>query len=100
MFGALQLSPHDLCEQRSLPFQLVSLRSRLSFPLALYSFTDDRALYSFGYNEYGQLGLGNTTNTLSPELVTSLASMAVKKVVAGFKHTAIIAGTLRHQYSQ
>ena len=36
-----------------------------------YALADNGDLYSWGYNNYGQLGLGNTTQTLTPTLAAT-----------------------------
>ncbi len=52
---------------------------------------EDGNLYSFGDNIYGQLGLGNNTNTNIPTLVTVQDDLKVKVVSCGKLHTVIIA---------
>ena len=47
-------------------------------------------LYVWGDNTCGQLGLGDETNRLRPELVRSLRSSRVSKISAGKSHSAII----------
>ncbi len=46
--------------------------------------------YSFGRNDAGQLGLGDTTDKNVPTLVTALAGLRVKAVSCGSEHTIII----------
>jgi alpha-tubulin suppressor-like RCC1 family protein len=57
-----------------------------------YSYTaaikTDGTLWTFGYNNAGQLGLGDTTNRSSPVQVGSLTTWA--SVAAGFNHAAAI----------
>jgi alpha-tubulin suppressor-like RCC1 family protein len=50
--------------------------------------TTDNKLYAWGYNYYGMLGLGNTTNYSSPVQVGALTTWAV--VVAGNSHTGAV----------
>eukprot|EP00877_Chromochloris_zofingiensis_P008815 jgi/Chrzof1/4187/Cz14g02070.t1 len=49
--------------------------------------TDDGALYSFGRNQNGQLGHGNTSDVLSPKLVEGLKCKVVTSIAAGAEHT-------------
>jgi len=48
------------------------------------------ALYSFGYNDLGQLGIGNTTNKTTPVAVTLAAGVAPTAVAAGTYHSMAI----------
>jgi alpha-tubulin suppressor-like RCC1 family protein len=48
----------------------------------------DGTLWTWGYNFYGQLGLGNTTNYSSPKQVGALTNWS--KISAGSYHTAAI----------
>jgi len=54
---------------------------------------DDGKLFTFGRNQNGQLGLGDTHDRLKPELVTVLADagrpVLVKKAAGGAEHSAI-----------
>ena len=52
----------------------------------------DGYLYSFGFNDHGQLGLGNNTNSNVPTLVTVSDDLKVKAVSCGENHTVVIAG--------
>lgn len=47
-------------------------------------------LYSWGQNNHGQLGHGDTTIRLRPELIRSLKSAKVIQVAAGKNHTMVI----------
>ena len=47
--------------------------------------TDDGMVYSFGNNEYGELGLGNYENYNSPQLISSLKD--VEFIECGGNHT-------------
>ncbi|KAL6771439.1 UVR8 [Auxenochlorella protothecoides x Auxenochlorella symbiontica] len=49
-------------------------------------------LYTWGWNKYGQLGLGNHENQSRPSLVSSLSTSAVHSVSGGWRHTLVIAG--------
>ncbi|XP_072763716.1 RCC1 and BTB domain-containing protein 1-like [Anoplolepis gracilipes] len=46
-----------------------------------------RNVYSWGINNYGQLGIGNCTNQALPCLIVSLTNDTIVKVVCGFAHT-------------
>lgn len=47
-------------------------------------------VYAFGRNNYGQLGLGQTGDSLLPQRIISLQNVTVCKVAAGFYHSAVI----------
>jgi alpha-tubulin suppressor-like RCC1 family protein len=49
-------------------------------------------VYSFGDNSYGQLGLGNTDEQSTPQLISSLQNEKIKNVVCGAHHTIITTG--------
>ena len=51
-------------------------------------------LYSFGLNDRGQLGLGDTKVRWSPTLVESLSHVKIKHVSCGSSHAGIVTGTL------
>jgi len=48
----------------------------------------DGRIACWGYNNYGQLGTGNTTQTMVPKEVTSIANAT--KLVCGYNHTCAI----------
>ncbi|TMW56352.1 hypothetical protein Poli38472_006362 [Pythium oligandrum] len=48
---------------------------------------DDGTVYSFGRNDYGQLGLGHKRHTPTPSLVDTLGRMRVVQVACGCYHT-------------
>ena len=52
--------------------------------------TEDGNLYSFGKNEFGQLGLGNIGDKNEPKLVTIPGGLKVKAASCGYHHTVII----------
>eukprot|EP00879_Flechtneria_rotunda_P006078 GHRR01006391.1.p1 GENE.GHRR01006391.1~~GHRR01006391.1.p1 ORF type:complete len:467 (+),score=165.58 GHRR01006391.1:204-1604(+) len=51
--------------------------------------TVDGKLYTFGRNQNGQLGHGNTNDVLSPKMVEELQGKFVTSVAAGAEHSAI-----------
>jgi Mg2+ and Co2+ transporter CorA len=53
-----------------------------------------KEVYSFGQNNYGQLGLGKTTHQNTPQLISSLKNEKIKNVVCGYCHTIITTGNL------
>lgn len=52
--------------------------------------TEDGALYSWGLNDFGQLGTGDTTSREEPTHLTFFADKQVKHVIAGMEHTVVI----------
>ena len=51
---------------------------------------NDGTLWSCGYNEYGQLGLGNTTDRTTFTQVTTNINNDVKQIACGYYHTFIL----------
>jgi alpha-tubulin suppressor-like RCC1 family protein len=52
----------------------------------------ETGVYCFGLNEVGQLGLGNTINQTTPQLMTSLKNEKIKNIACGDVHTIINTG--------
>eukprot|EP01114_Cavostelium_apophysatum_P015328 TRINITY_DN4148_c0_g2_i2.p1 TRINITY_DN4148_c0_g2~~TRINITY_DN4148_c0_g2_i2.p1 ORF type:complete len:779 (+),score=239.68 TRINITY_DN4148_c0_g2_i2:397-2733(+) len=52
--------------------------------------TDRGELFTFGFNEKGQLGLGHRFNKEEPQLVTALTGENIKNVSCGQQHMACI----------
>lgn len=52
--------------------------------------TDQGALFTWGENAYGRLGLGDTKRRYGPELVRSMAVQRVTDVSLGTKHSACL----------
>ncbi|KAH3745060.1 RCC1/BLIP-II protein [Pelomyxa schiedti] len=51
---------------------------------------DDFQLYTWGFGEYGQLGLNNTQSEFRPQPVESLQGVSVSQVACGGGHTLIL----------
>ncbi|TYZ63890.1 hypothetical protein PybrP1_006253, partial [[Pythium] brassicae (nom. inval.)] len=49
--------------------------------------TDDGAVYTFGRNDFGQLGLGHAKHVARPTLVSALARVRVVQAACGCYHT-------------
>jgi alpha-tubulin suppressor-like RCC1 family protein len=47
----------------------------------------DGALYAWGCNSYGQLGLGNQSGQQKPTLVSSLAGIPIAFIACGGNHS-------------
>src|SRR5580693_3883370 len=59
--------------------------------IASHSFiiTED-GLYSFGYNDYGQLGLGNNTHQNIPQKITQFNSSNIVSIACGDYHSFVL----------
>lgn len=49
-------------------------------------------MFSFGNNDYGQLGVADIESTVKPVCVTALSDHAIVKVSCGNNHSAVLAG--------
>jgi alpha-tubulin suppressor-like RCC1 family protein len=49
-------------------------------------------VYAWGYNRYGQLGLGHTTDASTPQLISALAGKDIARVVGSAYMSAAITG--------
>ena len=56
------------------------------------SILESGEVYSWGWNSYGQLGLGNNNNQSEPQLISSLNNKAIRISCGGY-HTIILTGT-------
>jgi hypothetical protein len=54
-----------------------------------------KEIYSFGWNNCGQLGLGNTIDQTTPQLISALKNEKIKNVVCGYQHSIIITGKFK-----
>ncbi|CAM6119340.1 unnamed protein product [Calypogeia fissa] len=50
----------------------------------------DGRLHGWGWNKFGQVGVGNTDDQNSPQLVKNLADQTVTQVSCGWRHTVCI----------
>ena len=51
-------------------------------------------MFSFGSNEYGELGLGHEQPTTTPTLVPIKEGVAIYRIACGRNHSAAIDGLL------
>lgn len=52
--------------------------------------TNDGKVYGTGYNENGQLGLGNSTDFNTPQLISDISNLTIGSVSAGYRHTLFL----------
>jgi alpha-tubulin suppressor-like RCC1 family protein len=52
--------------------------------------TNDGKVYSCGFNEGGQLGLGNTTQQTTPQPISTLNSFTITAIACGRDHTVFL----------
>jgi alpha-tubulin suppressor-like RCC1 family protein len=52
--------------------------------------TNDGKVYGTGFNNKGQLGLGNLTNYNSPQLISDISNLTIGSVSAGYRHTLFL----------
>jgi alpha-tubulin suppressor-like RCC1 family protein len=55
----------------------------------------ENGVYSFGRNSYGQLGLGNTTDQSTPQLILTLKNERIINAVCGGTHSIVITGKFK-----
>jgi E3 ubiquitin-protein ligase HERC4 len=53
----------------------------------ILSFFSDGALYAWGFNSYGQLGIGSQTGQEKPTLVSSLNGIPIAFIACGGNHS-------------
>ena len=53
----------------------------------------DGSVYSFGRNDYGQLGLGNNEASRVPLRIEALSTLAIKDVTSGCYHSIALTKT-------
>ena len=66
---------------------IVDVIAGASFSLAV---TDSGDVFSWGWGEFGQLGLGQTTSARRPTLITALAGVPIVKVSSSGSHVVAI----------
>ena len=49
-------------------------------------------MFSFGTNEYGELGLGHMTSVTTPTFISKLKDIAIYRIACGRNHSAAIDG--------
>ena len=93
--GELGLSNSGTTTHRSSPVQvglLTDWQHVAAGQMHTYAVKTDGTLWSWGYNNAGQLGLGNTTNRSSPVQVGSLTNW--QQVAVGNEHTVAILASI------
>ena len=56
--------------------------------------TEGNEVFSFGSNEYGELGLGHEESTTAPSLVLFSGEPAIYRIACGRNHSAAVDGKL------
>ncbi|KAG6551955.1 hypothetical protein Mapa_006572 [Marchantia paleacea] len=79
------LVPHQVAALKNNP--IVQISGGWRHTVALDS---SGRLYGWGWNKFGQVGVGNTDDQTSPQLVKNLAEEKVKQVSCGWRHTVCI----------
>ena len=57
------------------------------------------AIYTWGWNAHGQLGLGHKENVETPSQVISLEKERITQVAAGWRHTVVLSRNTGHMYA-
>ncbi len=78
-------SPFKIEHPPATKFEMISCGYHHSLALS-----SDRKVYSWGYNEYGQLGIGRNSNQDIPQLVVTLNNIAISKIVCGRYHSLFL----------
>jgi hypothetical protein len=68
---------------------VVQVSAGMHHSMALVSKMGANELYGWGYNGYGELGLGDTDMRIIPTAVSALSSARVMQVSCGDRHTAV-----------
>jgi alpha-tubulin suppressor-like RCC1 family protein len=60
----------------------------------IFAIADTGAVYSWGRNDKGQLGLGDTKDRKCPTLVEALSGYRVVKIATGKNHSLFLTGKM------
>jgi len=82
-----QWSPVRIAALKDVPIVSVSVGSNSAFCMAI---TEDGKVYSWGRNENGQLGLGDTKDRHCPQLVSEISGYHIVKIVTGKGHSLFL----------
>ena len=63
--------------------------------LFFIALTNENQLYSFGYNDRGQLGHGDTETRTTPTLIEALLNLKINNLSCGTSHVGIVTGIFR-----
>lgn len=66
---------------------VVQIACGYNFFLAL---TEDGKVFMMGLNEFGQLGIGNTTTQTTPVYLKSLQGIPVQQIACGAYHAIVL----------
>lgn len=61
---------------------------------------DQGKLYSYGYGEYGTLGLGGLCFSPVPKLIKSLSDRVIIQIACGESHSLALTGKIRKEIKQ
>ena len=70
----------------------------LIFFVFFIALTTDNKLYSYGCNDKGQLGLGDTEKRWNPTLVKDLLNVKIKHISCGNAHAGIVTGNVWYAF--
>ena len=52
-------------------------------------------IYSFGWNDYGQLGIGNEINQSKPQLISFFKNTKINFISCGNNHSIVSTGKIK-----
>eukprot|EP01103_Thecamoeba_quadrilineata_P015625 TRINITY_DN4998_c0_g1_i1.p1 TRINITY_DN4998_c0_g1~~TRINITY_DN4998_c0_g1_i1.p1 ORF type:complete len:440 (-),score=45.23 TRINITY_DN4998_c0_g1_i1:39-1358(-) len=84
--GTTSSSPAPKLLDFSFPREVAAITCGASHSLALLM---DGRCYSWGFNEYGQLGLGHRENTNKPQFIEKLKDKSVVHIAAAYGHCLV-----------
>ena len=73
-------------------FQTIFCSPIIHFKNQIHIILEEHQIYSWGYNYYGQLGIGNTENKNIPQLISSLINKKIIDIKCGGFHTIALSG--------